>query len=154
MLLLVVVFEDFVASGGRSLKAGLVAAYGPDVGMDAFAEAIAYGWEHWDRVGAMGNPAGYLYRVGQSAARAARNKHGFLPMPPAVRLPDVEPALIPALEGLSESQRVCVVLVHALGWSPTEVAEILDIHVSSVRTHVRRGLARLHDALEVRSNAG
>jgi DNA-directed RNA polymerase specialized sigma24 family protein len=102
----------------------------------------------------MGNPAGYLFRVGQSAARRARNKHGFLPTPPPGGLPDVEPGLIPALEGLSESQRVCVVLVHALDWSPTEVAELLDVHVSSVRTHIRRGLTRLHEALEVRSNAG
>jgi hypothetical protein len=32
---------------------------------------LAYGFEHWGKVGPMANPAGYLYRVGQSEARRA-----------------------------------------------------------------------------------
>ena len=33
------------------------------------AEAFGYAWENWDRLKAMKNPTGYLYRVGQSKAR-------------------------------------------------------------------------------------
>ncbi|MCP3878646.1 MAG: hypothetical protein GY701_09695, partial [Sulfitobacter sp.] len=58
-------FEPFARITGPKLRAALMAAYGPDVGADAAAAALAYGWENWDRVSAMANPAGYLFRVGQ-----------------------------------------------------------------------------------------
>lgn len=142
-------FDEFAERVGPRLRAGLVAAYGPEVGAEATAEALAYGWEHWSRVGAMENPAGYLYRVGQTATRKARRPQGFLPAPTAPQCPDFEPALLPALEALSEMQRCCVVMVHAYGWTHTEVAELLDINPSTVRTHLARGLARLQQRFEV-----
>ena len=39
---------------------------GPELGREAAAEALVYGWEQWDRISEMANPAGYLYRVGRS----------------------------------------------------------------------------------------
>ena len=144
-----VTFEEFAESAGVRLRAGLIAAYGPTVGSDATAEALAYGWEHWSRVGTMANPAGYLFRVGQTAARSTRRREGFLPVPSSAELPDFEPALLPALEALSESQRVCVVLVHGYGWTQVEVAGLLEITPSTVRTHLARALANLQHALEV-----
>jgi DNA-directed RNA polymerase specialized sigma24 family protein len=42
-----------------------------------------------------------------------------------------------------------VLLVHALGWTQTEAAELLGLDVSTVRTHLARGVARLQHALEV-----
>ncbi len=148
-----VTFEEFAATSARRVRAALVAAYGPDVGSDAAAEAIAYGWENWDRLEAMGNPAGYMYRVGQSAARKLRRPQGLLPAPEPDRLPDVEPGLVPALNELSEQQRVCVVLVHAYGWPQVEVAEVLEITAQTVRTHLHRGMTRLQTALEVLDDA-
>ena len=148
-----VTFEEFAGSIGVSLRAALVAAFGPDAGVDAAAEALAYGWEHWHRIGQMENPSGYLYRVGQTAARRARRPQGFLPVPPADDLPDFEPRLLPALEGLSEGQRVCVVMVHAFGWGQTEVARLLDISPSTVRTHLARALTHLQRELEVSNHA-
>ncbi len=142
-------FEEFAAVVGPRLRAALVAAYGPEVGAESTSEALAYGWEHWSRVGSMENPAGYLYRVGQTAARRARRPDGLLPQPAATELPAFEPALLPALEALSELQRVCVVMVHAYGWTPTEVAELLEVSPSTVRTHIDRGLSRLQQRFEV-----
>jgi len=142
-------FERFAAETGPRLRTALTAAYGPDVGADAAAEALAYGWEHWPRLSRMANPAGYLFRVGQSAARAGRRPQGCLPMPSPQELPTIEPGLVPALESLSEGQRTCVVLVHALGWTQTEAAALLGLDVSTVRTHLARGVARLQHALEV-----
>ena len=142
-------FERFAAATGPRLRTALVAAYGPDAGADAAADALAYGWEHWDRLSSMANPAGYLFRVGQTAARSARRPQGFMPSPPPAEAPEFEPRLAPALESLSDSQRTCVVLVHALGWTLTETAEMLGLDISTVRTHIRRGLTRLQDALEV-----
>ncbi len=153
MLSVVVTFEDFVAAHGPRLRAGLIAAYGPECGVDAAAEALAYGWEHWHRLAAMGNPSGYLYRVGQTAARRARRAAPMLPTPPPTVVADFEPRLIPALIALTDSQRVCVVMVHAYGWGQTEIAELLDISPSSVRTHLARGLAHLQQALEVNDYA-
>jgi DNA-directed RNA polymerase specialized sigma24 family protein len=146
-------FEAFATRAGPRLRAGLVAAYGPDVGLDAAAEALAYGWEHWDRVATMTNPSGYLYRVGQTAARRGRRTAPSLPAPLPTEVPDFEPGLVPALEQLSESQRVCVLMVHGYGWGATEIAELLEVNVSTVRSHVARALASLRVALEVSSDA-
>ena len=146
-------FEEFVRRYTARLRAGLVAAYGPDVGADATAEALAYGFEHWDRISGMDNPIGYLYRVGQSEARCHVRPSGFLPERAAPDLPHFEPGLAPALEGLTESQRVSVVMVHALGWSQVDAAHVLGVDVSTLRTHIARGLAKLRAALEVTIDA-
>jgi DNA-directed RNA polymerase specialized sigma24 family protein len=144
-----VTFDDFLAENQARLTAGLVAAYGPEVGQEVAAEAVAYGWQHWDRLETMDNPVGYLYRVGQSAARSHHRPAGYLPATPTTGMPDFEPSLAPALEALSEQQRTCLILVHALGWPQVEAAELLGIDVSSLRTHIRRGLDRLRTALKV-----
>lgn len=149
-----VTFEEFSRRDSTRLRAALVAAYGPDVGADAAAEALAYGFEHWERVGAMDNPAGYLYRVGQSEARRHFRPSAYLPAQAAPGLPAFEPGLAPALESLSEPQRVSVVTVHALGWTLREAAELLDVDVSTVRTHIARAMTKLRTALEVTLDAG
>ena len=150
MLYSVVTFEEFAATLGVRLRARLVAAFGPDAGVDAAAEALAYGWQNWNRVGAMDNPSGYLYRVGRTAARRARRPQGYLPTPSDADLADFEPRLLPALEALTDAQRVCVVMVHAYGWGQTEVADLLDVSPSTVRTHLARALTRSQNALEVK----
>ena len=142
-------YEEFVEHNGGRLRAALVAAYGPDVGADAAAEALAYGFEHWDEVESMANPAGYLYRVGQTEARRHFRPTAYLPARPAAGLPHFEPALAPALESLTEPQRIGVILVHALGWTQVDTAEILGVDVSTLRTHIARGMAKLRSALEV-----
>ena len=149
-----VTYEEFVRRDGARLRAGLVAAYGPEVGADACAEALAYGVEHWDRVGPMLNPAGYLYRVGQSEARRHFRPRGYLPVVASNGLPEFEPGLAPALESLTEPQRVGVVLVHALGWTLREAADLLDVDVSTLRTHIARAMIKLRTALEVSVDAG
>jgi RNA polymerase sigma-70 factor (ECF subfamily) len=153
MVSLGVTYEEFVRRDSARLRAGLVAAYGPEVGADACAEALAYGFEHWDRVGPMANPAGYLYRVGQSEARRHFRPQAYLPATPATGFPDFEPGLAPALESLTEPQRVGVVLVHALGWTLREAAELLDVDVSTLRTHIARAMVKLRTALEVSVDA-
>jgi DNA-directed RNA polymerase specialized sigma24 family protein len=97
----------------------------------------------------MVNPAGYLCRVGQTAARRSRRRHGYLPVPADTAIPDFEPGLLLALEALSEPQRVCVVMVHGYGRTPAAAAELLGISVSTARTHVARALTRLQRALQV-----
>lgn len=62
-------FADFVSASERGLRQSLTAALGSEAGREAAAEALAYGWENWDRVEGRENPAGYLYRVGLNRGR-------------------------------------------------------------------------------------
>jgi DNA-directed RNA polymerase specialized sigma24 family protein len=141
-------FEVFWLGCEPRLRRAFAAAYGATRGADATAEALAWAWEHWDRVQTMANPAGYLYRVGQSRTRRRRRPPLF-PAPEHVGVPWVEPALPAALAGLTEQQRVAVVLAHGFGWTHREVAQLLGISASTVQNHVERGLAKLRLALEV-----
>lgn len=129
------------------MRLALMAAYGPERGREAAAEALAWAWEHQDRIEQLANPVAYLYRVGQSRTRLRRIPilHGR----PEYTEPRVEPRLGRALAGLSERQRVAVVLVHGYSWGFAEVADLLGIQVTTVQNHLNRGLDRLRIALEV-----
>jgi DNA-directed RNA polymerase specialized sigma24 family protein len=146
-------FTAFVEQVEPKLSYALAAAYGVEVGREATADALAYGWEHWDDLQRKANPAGYLFRVGQSAARRYRRKPPVFPAVPAGELPHVEPGLPEALESLSVAQRTAVVLVYVLEWSEREAAELLGVERSTVRRHRDRGLAKLRAALEVSADA-
>jgi len=141
-------FDGFFAAAEPSLRRALVARYGFDRGREATAEALAWGFEHWDRLQDMENPTGYLYRVGCTKARARRRRVLF-EAPPAPGEPDVEPELAAALTRLSANQRSAVVLVKGYGWELHEVAELTGSSISTVNTHVRRGLAKLRIELGV-----
>jgi RNA polymerase sigma factor (sigma-70 family) len=142
-------FVRFVKETEPKLSYALAAAYGPEIGSEATSEALVYAWEHWVRVRQMDNPAGYLYRVGQSKSRRFfRPRVTFPPREPADQF-GFEPKLPGALESLTKNQRVAVVLVHALGWSEREAADLMGVSRATVRTHVERALARLRSAMEV-----
>jgi RNA polymerase sigma factor (sigma-70 family) len=61
----------------------------------------------------------------------------------------VEPGLPAALRRLSEKQRVAVVMVHAYGWSREETALLMGLTMSTVDTHLQRGLSKLRNVLGV-----
>lgn len=139
-------FEDFVTGMRPRLTRAFVGCRGLAGAPDATAEALAFAFEHWERVRDMENPGGYLYRVGRSRTRP--RKTPVLPSPTDVGLPDVEPDLVPAMLALPETQRTAVWLVHACGWSYAEVAEATGSSVSMVGNHVSRGMQRLRRRLE------
>ena len=134
-------FTDFVREAEPRLRRAYAGVLGPDLAADAVAEALAWAWEHRTEVGAMSNPVGYLFRVGQSKTR--RRKRPELPPPEPGRLPRIEPGLIDGLLRLPDRQRAAVWLVHACEWSHAEVGEALDIGSSTVATHTSRGLEAL-----------
>ena len=146
-------FDHFVRDAERRLSYAFAAAYGPELGAEATAEAVAYAWEHWKRLREMDNPIGYLYRVGQTRVRRFR-----LRRPPIAPLPGrgvenwVEPRLLSAIETLSRNQRVAVVLVGAYGWTQSEVADLLGVGRTTVQKHLERGMAKLRETMEVSSN--
>jgi DNA-directed RNA polymerase specialized sigma24 family protein len=140
-------FEAFFAEAEPRLRRALVARYGTDRGREAAADALAWGFEHWDRLRAMDNPSGYLYRVGCSKARRRRSRVLFETDAPAELR--IEPGLPAALARLSAGQRTAVVLVKGYGWELHEVAELTGTSISTVNTHVRRGLDKLRAELGV-----
>jgi len=142
-------FTDFVNGAEPRLRHALCAAFGGDLGRDATAQALAYGWEHWTRVRGMDNPTGYLWAVGRNHARRQRySRPSFLELPVAT-MPWIEPGLPKAMARLSERQRVSVVLIHGLQWTYNEVAELLGVSKSTVQTQAERGMARLRRQIGV-----
>jgi DNA-directed RNA polymerase specialized sigma24 family protein len=146
-------FTAFVQEFEPRLSFALAAAYGPDVGREATADALMYAWEHWERVSVMTNPVGYLYRVGQTKAK--RHRRRSLVCPPIATGGDlwVEPLLPEVLMSLPERQRVVVVLVHGFDWTQREVAELLGVSRTTVERHLERGMRKLRSGLEVVSGA-
>ena len=142
-------FTSFVEEVEPRLKRALCVGFGIESGVEAIADALAYGWEHWDRIRDMDNPAGYLYQVGRSRTRARRTPRPTFPALPAEASPWVEPGLPAALARLSESQRQAVWLVHGFEWTLDETASLLDVSVSTVRKHLERGEKKLRTALGV-----
>lgn len=142
-------FAVFVGDVERRLARALVAAYGPEIGSEATRDALVYAWEHWDRVSAMENPVGYLYRVGQSRSRSYRRHRVLFPDVPVHELPHVEPGLPGALALLSPKQRTAVVLIHVEGMTEREAGEAMGLSRATVRRHAERGMAKLRTALEV-----
>lgn len=143
-------FVEFVESNERRLRHALTAALGFDAGREAAAEALAYGWEHWDRVSVMANPVGYLYTVGRSKARRRLSPaRPVFPSIPEDRTPWFEPGLPAALAGLPERERIVVLLLYGFGWHMTEVAETLGVAKSTVQTHAERGMRKLRRKLGV-----
>jgi len=145
-------FARFVDANESRLRHSLCAVLGSQRGHDATAEALAYGWEHWDRVGIMSNPAGYLYKVGRDrGSRLFRRERVHFEVAGSSDMPEVEPRLAAALAGLPEKQRVTVMLVHCFEWTLSEVATHLVVSKGTVQTHLARGMARLRSELGAES---
>jgi predicted RNA polymerase sigma factor len=96
-------FAEFHNTAEPRLRRALIARYGGEVGREAASEALAYGWEHWDRVQSMTNPLGYLYRVGQSRSRQLWPRRAVFDISPDVSLPWIEPGLPLALNPRSRT---------------------------------------------------
>jgi len=144
-------FEAFVCEVEPRLRNALVAAYGIDRGREATAAALGWAWEHRDRMTRVENNVAFLFKVGQSSTR--RRKEPVMFTRSEQSEPWAEPGLAPALAGLSERQRVAVVLVYGLSWTLREVAELTGTRVTTVQNHLERGLRKLRTSMEVTDHA-
>jgi RNA polymerase sigma-70 factor (ECF subfamily) len=147
-------FDEFTRSVGEQVRRALVAFYGVEIGTEAAAEALSVTWERWSEVSVMGNPAGFVFRVGQSKARphvrwwvrrdSFPSTEGQIAAPDGARL-----EVLDALRRLKPEQRAAVVLVKSHGYSYREAADILGVSEAAVTNHVHRGLTRLRTIMEV-----
>jgi DNA-directed RNA polymerase specialized sigma24 family protein len=87
-------FDAFIAEVRPRLARAFASAYGRERGEEALSEAMAVAWERFSEVAVMANPAGFLFRVGQSRSRSRRRipAHQF-PPPSELGIYDVEPEL-------------------------------------------------------------
>ncbi|MCU1360106.1 MAG: polymerase sigma24 factor [Ilumatobacteraceae bacterium] len=146
--------QDFGAGLGRvlrQLRPVLIARHGTQIGAELHAEVSEFAWEHRDRLAAMGNPAGYLFRVSQSRARRYRRWRRGIDLPPERvepgQMSDGEVLLHTALARLSADNRTLVVLVHAYGYSYDEAAALVGTSVASVRNRLHRAMTKLRQHL-------
>jgi RNA polymerase sigma factor (sigma-70 family) len=121
---------------------------------DAAAEAMTRTLVRWHRVGRMPHRDGWILRVTANVALDAARRRTRSTAALARLVPDqvgsvddelvvLRAALVEALLQLPKRQREAVVLVHLLGFSPSDAAATMNVSVSSVGQHVRRGLERL-----------
>ena len=148
-----------VADRGAQLEALYRVEYGPMVRLaytllrsNAEAEEIVQDslvevYRRWDEVR---KPGAYLRCAVVSRCRSALHRRKLRPCEP-----DAEPSISAeasemwdVLGRLSDDQRVVVVLRYYGGYTAAEIAVTLDMPASTVRSHLRRGLASIKKELE------
>ncbi|HET8741153.1 MAG TPA: RNA polymerase sigma factor [Gaiella sp.] len=126
------------------------AALAEDIAQEAFLAALR-NLDRFDRRRPFGP---WLHRIvvnraiDAARARALRREAELTVGAPAA--PDPEPvddAILQALGNLPPEQRAVVVLRHLLGYTPGEIARILDVPRGTVNSRLRRGLDAMREAL-------
>jgi RNA polymerase sigma factor (sigma-70 family) len=150
-------FEAFFESERDGLFGALVLITGDrheaeEITQDSFLVL----WERWDRVNAMDNPAGYLYRTAMNVFRrrrrratlAVRRAVGLVHAEDAFAAADARQVVARALAGLSRRQRAALVLTELLGFSSEEAGLVLGVKPVTVRVLASQGRAAMKQSLE------
>ena len=150
-------FEQFFEAERRRLFRALYVMTGSaheaeELAQDAFLKV----WERWERVGAMDDPVGYLYRAAMNLAhsryrrlvRAARTPFSAERSVEPYGAADTRDAVLRALARLSPRQRQAVVLVELLDRSTDEVADLMHVSTSTVRSLTSEARKAMRAAME------
>ena len=135
-------FESFFDREARTLFRRLYAVTG-DAGEaeEIMQDAFLALWERWDRVGAMDDPTGYLYRTsmnvfrkrGRRAALAIRKRLALAPDPVPFANIDEQQDVVAALRNLSPKQRAAIVLLDVLDYTSEDAGKALGVSAGTVR---------------------
>jgi RNA polymerase sigma-70 factor (ECF subfamily) len=141
----------------RSLRAAYLvvgdAAAAEDIAQEAFLAAVR-SLDRFDRRRPFGP---WLHRIvvnraiDWARARALRREVGEAPLQHVEapgRQPDVGDALLASLASLPPEQRAVIVLRHLLGYTPGEIAGLLDLPRGTVNSRLRRALDRLSQEVD------
>jgi RNA polymerase sigma-70 factor, ECF subfamily len=150
-------FEAFFEAERDGLFGALVLITGDrheaeEVTQDAFLAV----WERWERVVAMDNPAGYLYRTAMNvfrrrrrrAALAVRRAIGLVHAEDAFAAADARQVVARALAELSRRQRAALVLTELLGFTSEEAGRALGVKPVTVRVLASQGRAAMKQNME------
>jgi RNA polymerase sigma factor (sigma-70 family) len=122
-----------------------------EVVQDAFLSL----YERWDRVSAVPDPVGYLYRTAfnawkkrsRRAARAFRSMVSPSSDADAFEAADARTVVGEALRHLTARQRAAIVLTELMGLSSEEAGEILGIRAVTARVLASQARASLRERL-------
>jgi RNA polymerase sigma-70 factor (ECF subfamily) len=124
-----------------------------EIMQDAFLKV----WERWERVGAMDDPVGYLYRTAMNLFRK-RYRRAVLAIRRSIRLAPPRDDFADAenrdtvrrvLSTLPPRQRAALVLTEMLGFSPNEAGRALGVQASTIRSLSHQGRESFRRAMEV-----
>ena len=151
-------FEGFFASEQtRLLRAVYLLTGNVQEAEEIVQDAFMAVWERWDRVRAMDEPVGYLYRAAlnrhrskvRRALRAARRAIGAAEGADLFAAADERDALARAIATLTPRRREALVMVEVLGHNSTEAGALMGVSdvtvrrlVSEARAHLRGELGR------------
>lgn len=153
-------FEDFFDAERARLFGALSVMTGDrheaeEIMQDAFLRL----WERWERVSAMDEPVGFLYRTAMNlyrkrlrrAAVALRKATNLLPTDDALAAVEARDQATRLLRTLTPREREALVLTAYLGYSTEEAGRLLGIKANTVRVLTARARASLKQTGEVRS---
>ncbi len=149
-------FEDFFhAEHARLFRALCMVTGSRDQADEIAQEAFLKVLERWDRVAAMEDPRGYLYRTAmnafrsgrRSAVRAMKRTITFSHPDDAFAAVEDRDIVIRALRELIPQQRAAVVLTALLGYSSEEAGRMLGMKAATVRTLTTRARAVMRQAV-------
>jgi RNA polymerase sigma-70 factor, ECF subfamily len=143
-------FEEFFDDTHRRLFGGLCLVTGDgheaeELMQDAYLKL----WERWDRVSAMDDPDGFLFRTAMNLFRsryrraALAIRRTFAPILRTDDLATVEDRdeVVRLLRGLAPAERASIVLTTMFGYSSSEAGRMLGVKASTVRAHATRARA-------------
>lgn len=142
----------------RVYRSVALAVGDPSLASEAVDEAMTRALKRWPKVRRYERPGGWVYRVAINWATSRRRKLALcstrtreaLDRPITDDLPDVD--LARQLASLKPVQRSVVLLRFYLQMTPTEIAEVLELPVGTVKSHLHRGLAQLRVAAQEASS--
>lgn len=151
-------FEEFFEAERSRLLGALVVmtndrAEAEEILQDAFLTV----WERWERVAAMDQPVGFLYRTAMNlfrkrlrrAAVAVRKAVHLLPRGDELADVEMRDEAVRLLERLTPRERAAIVVTAYLGYSSEEAGELLGIRATTVRVLTNRARATLRGDEEV-----
>jgi RNA polymerase sigma factor (sigma-70 family) len=151
-------FEAFYEAEARTLFRRLWLVTGnraeaEELMQDAFLSV----WQRWDRVGAMDDPVGYLYRTAMNLFRK-RYRRAMLAVRRTARLApstddfseaDDRHVVQHVLSTLPPRQRAALVLTELLGFTSKEAGDALGVTDATIRSLTRHGRDAFRKVMEV-----
>jgi RNA polymerase sigma-70 factor, ECF subfamily len=120
-----------------------------DIAQEAFLAAI----RHLDRFDRRRPFGPWLHRIvvnraiDWTRARTLRAELELVDAAAPASTPELGSDVVEALRRLSPEQRAVIVLRHLLGYTPGEIARLLDLPRGTVNSRLRRGLDQLQETL-------
>ncbi len=151
-----IAFEDFFEAQRRRLLRALVLLTGnTEEAEEVMQDSFLAVWEHWERVAAMQDPTGYLYRTAlnrhrsqvRRAVRAARRAVGQAHGGDLFADVEERDAVARALAGLSSRRREAIVLTELLGYGSPEAGRVMGVTDVTVRRLAQDARDQLRRAL-------